>query len=264
MVTDRSPLYAWLQASLRAMSELPFAVTDLVERGCPDAETVRHLGELVLKAKSDPELLRRLAGVLGWPDAAARVRPAKRPEVRRGDFGEALACELLEVFDGYVVPVRKLRYQPDPEQTLHGTDIVAFRVAEDGGIEELHFLECKLSTIRKLTRGVEAHDQLAEDRDQGYADTLLFIGERLGETNRGLFEAFLAYLAGRDRKERGTYGIALVWDREVWDDETVVRVSEIDGLLEPLHVRVLQAGGLRALVEAVYQAVDLDVIDDDG
>jgi len=264
MVTDQSPLHVWLQASLRSASDLPFTVTDLVEHGSPDTETVGHLGHLVLKAKSDPKLLHRLASVLGWPDAAARLHPAKRPGVRRGDFGEALVCELLEVFDGYVVPVRKLRYQADPEQTLHGTDIVAFHMAEDGGIGELHFVECKLSTIRNLTRGVEAHRQLAEDRDQGYADTLAFIAERLWETDQDLFEAFLAYLADRDRKERGTYGIALVWDRDVWDDETVIRISEIDGLLEPLHVRVLQAGKLRALVEAAYGAIELDVIDDDG
>lgn len=112
-------------------------------------------------------------------------------------------CELLEIFDSYVVPIRKLRFQSDPEQTLHGTDIVAFRIAQDGTIDELHFLECKLSTIRNLARGVEAHNQLVDDRSQGYADTLAFLGERLGETHPALFQAFLAYLADRDRKEAG-------------------------------------------------------------
>jgi len=238
-------------------------VTDLVEQESPDAETVRYLGRLVLKAKSDPEVLRQLAGVLGWPDAAARLRPSRLPAIRRGDFGEAIACELLEVVDGYVVPVRKLRYQSDPEQTLHGTDIVAFRFADNGGIAELHFLECKLSTVRSLVRGVEAHNQLAEDRLRGYADTLLFLGERLSETDPALFASFMAYLRDRDRQERGTYGIALVWDRDAWDEETLTRVNEIDALLEPLHVRVLQAGELRALVEAAYKAIDHNVIDDD-
>jgi hypothetical protein len=261
-MTDPSPLHAWLEARLRDASELRFPVSDLVERCDPDADIVRHLGQLVLKAKSNPETLRRLTDVLGWPDAAARLRPSRREGIRRGDFGEAVTCELLEIFDRYVVPVRKLRYQSDPEQTLHGTDIVAFRITQDGAIEELHFLECKLSTIRNLVRGVEAHKQLADDRSQGYADTLAFLGERLGETHPELFEAFLAYLTDRDRKERGTYGVALVWDRDVWDDEALTRINEIEELLDPLHVRVLQAGGLRALVEAAYDAIGSDVIDD--
>jgi hypothetical protein len=262
MATNRSPLHAWLDAKLRSQSVLRFLVTDLSERCEVNAEIVHYLGLLVRKAKSDSELLRRMTDVLGWPDAAARVRPSKRSGVRRGDFGEALVCELLEVFDNYAVPIRKLRYQTDPEQTLHGTDIVGFGVGEDGGIQELHFLECKLSTVRALARGVEAHDQLAQDRAQGYADTLLFIGERLWETDRALFEKFEFYLAGRDREERGTYGIALVWDRDVWDDDTLIRINEVEDLLDPLYVRVLQTNKLRELVEAVYDAVELDVIDD--
>jgi hypothetical protein len=167
-MTDPSPLRVWLEARLRDASELRFPVSDLVERCEPDVDIVRHLGHLVLKAKSNPETLRRLTDVLGWPDAAARLRPSRREGIRRGDFGEALTCELLEIFDGYVVPVRKLRYQSDPEQTLHGTDIVAFRITQDGawyrGVQERYQGHIRAGGVDKDVDFVAVDDEELNQR----------------------------------------------------------------------------------------------------
>jgi hypothetical protein len=185
-----------------------------------------------------------------------------RKAVRRGDFGEAVGCEALEAFDGLRVPIRKLRYQTDPEQTLHGTDIVGFRMNDDDSVADLHFVECKLRTFRDLVVGVEAHDQLQEDRLAGYADTLMFLADRLAETEPPLLDAFEKYLAERDRAERGSYGIVLVYDVAPWDEDSLVRIEEIQDPLSPLHLRVLLATELADLVEKVYDSIDAEVIDD--
>jgi hypothetical protein len=74
-----------------------------------------------------------MARALGWQDALARLRRG-RESIRRGDFGEALACEILEAVDDLSVPIRKLRYQTDPEHTLHGTDVVGFQLRDDGSV----------------------------------------------------------------------------------------------------------------------------------
>lgn len=71
-------------------------------------------------------------------------------------------------------------------------------------MEDLHFLECKLRTFRDLTAGVEAHNQLLNDRLAGYADTLMFLADRLHETNPVLLEAFERYLGLEERAARPT------------------------------------------------------------
>ena len=157
-------LNAWLDFTTRTSKPFPFDVSDLAEHVVPDVDLVRALGQIVLRAKTDPAVLDRMAQVVGWGDATSRLRRSRRPGVRRGDFGEALACEALEVFESFSVPVRKLRYQMDPEQTLHGTDIVAFKLNGHDRVQDLHFVECKLRTFRNLPAGVEAHQQLVDDR----------------------------------------------------------------------------------------------------
>jgi hypothetical protein len=240
-----------------------FHATDHQELVEPDEEIIRHLGQVVLRTKTDPAFLERMGNAVGWPDASARLRRSTREAVRRGDFGEAIAAEALEEFGGFSIPVRKLRFQPDPEGTLHGTDVIAFRISTTGELEELHFVEVKLRTFRDLPRAVEAHDQLSTDRAKGYADSLMFVGERLWETDRAMFKAFEDYLLRRERPERGSYGIFLVWDTAAWDEDVLLRLDEVDPLLEPLEVRVMTARELKALVEAVYDTIGADV-DDDG
>jgi hypothetical protein len=253
-------LDAWLSGSARSPSPFHFDVSDFTESG-RDRGTLHGLGQMVVRAKTDPSVLERMADVVGWPDAAARLRRG-RVGIRRGDFGEALASELLEVFGNLRVPVRKLRYQTDPEQAMHGTDIVGFAIGKDGEIEDLHFVECKLRTYRNLPAGVEAHNQLAKDRAAGYADTLMFLADRLAETEPMLFDAFMSYLKGRARPERGTHGIVLVWELAEWDEDVLTRVNEVESLINPLHIRVVQLGKLATLVEEVYDAIGADVVDD--
>lgn len=262
MPDPRELLSSWLGHELRDPPPYVFSVTDLLEHTAPDHAVVAGLGEMVVRTKTDPDALQRMASALGWDDAMARLRRSKREGVRRGDFGEALACEVLEALDDLAVPIRKLRYQTDPEQTLHGTDVVGFSFESDGEIADLHFLECKLRTYRDLAVATNAHDQLATDKLAGYADTLEFIGERLYKENIELFEAFERYLAQRGRGDRGSYGIFLVCESDTWDEDMLVRLSEVAELLSPLHTRVVLAAEITTLVEHVYDSIGADVIDD--
>jgi hypothetical protein len=252
---------SWLHGVARKPSPYGFEVTDLAERTQPGPDVVAGLGEIMVVAKTRPEVLERMARALGWEDALARLRRGRKG-VRRGDFGEAIACEILEAVDLLSVPIRKLRYQTDPEHTLHGTDVVGFQLGNDGSLEDLHFLECKLRTFRDLTAGVKAHDQLSNDRLAGYADTLMFLADRLYETAPVLLEAFESYLGERDRPERGSYGIMLVWDSAGWDEDVLARVDEIDDRLSPLHTRIALVSELAPLIEKVYDSVGAQVVDD--
>ena len=253
-------LQGWLERVARAPSPYAFPVSDYRERNQVDDPIIRQLGAMMVRNKTEPAVLQEMADVLGWHDAAARIRPSTRKSIRRGDFGEALASELL-CLEGYHVPVRKLRYQVDPEQSLHGTDIVAFAL-DDGDVRDLHFVEGKLRTFKDLPAGVNAHDQLKHDRSAGYADTLMFIAERLRETDPPLYDAFRAYLRQRDQPRRGSSGIFLVWDGSVWDDDVLQRVHEVDDRIDPLDVRVVHVADLAAVIEAAYVTIDAEVFDD--
>lgn len=261
MADGHAVLTAWLGHVNRNPSPYSFEVTDLPEQVSPTPEIVAGLGEIFVRAKAKPEVLERMAQAVGWDDAMVRLRRGRKG-VRRGDFGEAVACETLEVFNGLRVPIRKLRYQLDPEQTLPGTDIVGFHLKDDGSIADLHFMECKLRTFRDLPVGVEAHDQLSEDRKAGYADTLMFLAERLDEVEPDLGHALENYLAERDREERGSYGVMLVSETAAWDEDVLDRIEEKENRLHPLHVRVLLAADLANLVERVYDSIGAEVIDD--
>lgn len=148
-------------------------VLSSVTPACGRPDLVDGLAQLLASNKADPRVTADLLNAAGWAPAIAALRKG-RVSVRRGDFGEALAAEAAEALDEMVVPVRKLRYQIDPNQTLPGSDVVAFVLDDDGGIDDLEFIESKYRTAPHLDLAVEAHDQLAADRDGGYATTLNF------------------------------------------------------------------------------------------
>jgi hypothetical protein len=255
-------LTEWLQHVPRVPSPYRFATSDVIEQWHGDDSISRLLGQMVARTKTDPAVLERMAHAVGWADALSRLRRSRLLGLRRGDVGEVLATEVIEAFEGYRVPIRKLRYQTDPEQALHGTDVVGFEVTSDGKVEALHFLECKLRTYRDLAAAVDAHTQLASDRLSGFADTLMFLADRLAETDPEFLQSYLDYLGERTRSERGTYGICLIWEAGLWDEDVLARLDELATLVSPLHARTIRVSDLAQLVEQAYAHIGVEVIDD--
>lgn len=258
------PLRDWLGAAERDPQRSErFETTDMREHTAPGEEMVRRLAELLIHSKTDEALLDRMAAAIGWEDASARLKHSKTSSLSRGDFGEAVTCQLLEDFDLFVVPIRKLRYQTDPDHSLGGTDIVGFRISEQGSIDELHFVECKLRTTADNAQAVEAHKQLADDRTEGFADVVMFLAERLNElADPALLDAYVAYLTDRAREDRGTYGIVLMYDVTAWRETVLDRLEELEVLVSPLHVRVVLIESLAALVDAAYAEIGAEAADD--
>lgn len=69
---------------------------------------------------------RQLASVL-TRNSDQRPRDAN---TRSGNFVEILACEFAKK-QGYDIPVMRLRYNPNPDQSMKGDDILGFQFAED-------------------------------------------------------------------------------------------------------------------------------------
>ena len=191
----------WLDIQDRAPDRV-YTVTDLSEQPERPLELVLYLAKLVSNSKIDPAHADRIAAALGPGAVRARLAPGGA-RVRRGEFGETLATAILEEIEGWTVPVPKLRYQIDPEQTQPGTDLLAIQI-EGAAIVSLHFAESKLRGVADNRAGVDAHDQLVDDQKKGFADILVFVLQRLLDTGSALAEPMEHY-SGRPRCRRRGY-----------------------------------------------------------
>jgi hypothetical protein len=239
-----------------------FVTSDFAPRLPLDEPQLDELANLVIDSIADRAVVQRMAELLGDDAALARLA-AGRTSVVRGDFGEVFAAACVEILEGWRVPVRKLRFKIDPEQTQPGTDIVAIRMNGDE-VDALEFIESKLRTGAGLHVAVEAHEQLRADLEKGFGDILEFTAERLAESQPATYEALLRYLERRDLDEESPdqFGIVLVWDRRMWDERVLDNLEDADPLVQPLHVRAAQFEELAYLVASVYARVGLEVLDD--
>ncbi len=228
-----------------------------------DRETlVGVLVDVLARAKSDPTVTAELLDAVGWTTAVADLRQG-RIAVRRGDFAEAIAAEACEDFDGRLVPVRKLRYQIDPNQTLPGADVVGLVMAdESSGIEDLEFVEVKYRTNPPANIAVDAHDQLADDRASGYATTIKFLANRLKESDPELYSDFLTFLSERDVKD-SWHTVAISFEATKWSEVIADNLDELEKHLPELWLRILPFENAVALIDEIYAELLWDVIEGD-
>lgn len=73
-----------------------------------------------------------LLAALGYPLTSQAMIGDQRPknaDTRRGHLAEILACEFTREQLGYEIPVHRLRYNPNPDQSMKGDDILGFQFA---------------------------------------------------------------------------------------------------------------------------------------
>ena len=113
-----------------------FKYTEFVEDETKRPEIESALAKLLYEYHThlpvDTNLLahlkyQRLASILA---GSFDQRPRDR-RTRSGNFIEILACELVKK-QGYDIPVLRLQFNPNPDQSMKGDDILGFRVARDG------------------------------------------------------------------------------------------------------------------------------------
>lgn len=111
---------------------------------------------------NDPEEYREIVAELGYEQAAQEFD--KRPhddKTRKGNFGEILASEYLRQVEDYDLPVYRLRWNTNPDTSMRGEDVLAFKLGNPDGIgREICVTEAKVLS-RYDKRAVEsAHKQL--------------------------------------------------------------------------------------------------------
>jgi hypothetical protein len=104
------------------------------------------LAETIFIHHNDPEELKTNLTKLGYLEAMEELdkRPHS-PTTRKANFGEILASEYLSQTQGYQIPVYRLRYNPNPESSMKGDDVLAFKFGDpDGKGKEIVVVEAKV------------------------------------------------------------------------------------------------------------------------
>ncbi|MCD2191464.1 Hachiman antiphage defense system protein HamA [Actinomycetospora soli] len=257
-------LNAWLEET-RAPTER-VVHTEITEQPRPD-DIHDLLAKMLMEGRANLELSRRLLRRLGWASAGARMGPSKTIQKRHGDFGEVLTIGLLRELRSTSVPIVKLRYYPDAEQTLHGTDVVGFVTSEqpDGSIiiERLVFVETKVRVSND--RGVlcNAHKQLSDDAAAGFVDTLEFLHQRLETEHPHLLGPYESYLSDRSDRALGDYQICLIINTDDWRQATMDDLLDEAEIVSPLTVDVVYVNDLRILIDGSWQSVRPELLGDE-
>lgn len=252
----------WLKPITRTDSNFSFKVTDLEETDSVPSPT--ELANLMNDAYWGAGYLANVAKRYRFEeirDKILRSRAETMPSVRRGDFGEAVTVEYLKTVEGYHIPVMKLRYKVGANQTLPGTDCIAFRFS-DGRLVKVAFVESKFRTAKAPAVAVEGTKQLQQDADSANSETLIFVARQLREKGDPLAELIEEYIFDRDA-ELDEFLLMILYEKAIWD-ERILENLEDEGLdLEPLHLYIAKITGLRQLTDAAFSKLDVEVVDDD-
>jgi hypothetical protein len=239
-----------------------FAVIDGDEVEHDTEELVNDIARRIMEAKTSRSYLEKYAPVLGWDFVAQRLAAGPQ-RVRRGDFGEVVACGWLEDYDLLVVPVKKLRSQFTPGQTLPITDAVAFRIV-NGAIEGAHFLEAKLRTKNVMLAEVaaNAYHQLASDRQTTFREILQYVHEQLHRDGNPLVNAGTDYLLRRVPSEDDSHDIVLIIEKEIWTEDIHAKLDAIAGVLPNCRVHGLRAKDVASLADEAFAKAGMELIDE--
>ena len=252
----------WLKPNPRADSDFSFEVTDLEETNSVPSPT--ELAKLMSDAYWGTDYLAEVAQRYGYEAVRDRFlssHASTRPSVRRGDFGEAVTVEYLKTVEDYLIPVMKLRYKISANQTLPGTDCIAFKLF-DGKLVKVAFVESKFRTSSDLAVAVEGTKQLQKDADSADSEILTFVARQLREMDDPLTELITAYIFDPDA-ELDEFLLMILYENTIWDERILENLEDENLDLEHLHVYIARITGLRELTDAAFSKLNVEVVDDD-
>ena len=109
-----------------------FTHYEFIEDDTKRPEIEDDLARLIYEYHTHSPINTHLLTQLKYPLLASALANDQRPherDIRSANFIEILACEFARK-QGYDVPVLRLRYNPNPDQSMKGDDILGFWFAE--------------------------------------------------------------------------------------------------------------------------------------
>lgn len=162
MTTDDDFVEEWLECGAPWSIYTRFRHMPLSECADKRDHVFEPLARTIFIHHNDPEEYKEIVAELGYEQAAREFD--KRPhddKTRKGNFGEILASEYLRQVDGYDLPVYRLRWNTNPDTSMRGEDILAFKLGKpDGTGREICVTEAKVLSRYDKRAIKSAHKQL--------------------------------------------------------------------------------------------------------
>lgn len=158
---------------------------------------VECLREMLIQHHVSPEAAererRRHAAMrrLGLEDVQSRMkRFPTNPSTQKGNIAEVVLAEYIAAANEVSLPVYRLRYNPNVEQSMKGDDVLAFDLDSDP--VRIIVGESKFRTISSKKAVTDIIEGLARSHKGGIPASLQFVADRLFETgNEDLGEQIL-------------------------------------------------------------------------
>lgn len=173
------------------------------KNGARDSIT-QALDACVVDHYDDTARLERWATALGLPNAASVLREVLPTESRAqsGHIGEVLLTESIpELFPGFIVPLKRLRWIDGRNMALRGEDFIGL----DNRGRQVKFLKAEAKSRARLSTDVvtEARQALKSNNGRPSAHAMLYLARRLDEIGRQDLSAIFLQYALRSPIEDG-------------------------------------------------------------
>jgi hypothetical protein len=162
MINDDDFIEEWLEYGTPRSTYTRFRHAPLSERADGRDHIFEPLAKTIFIHHNDPEEYKEIVAELGYEQAAQEFDKRPRDDkTRKGNFGEILASEYLRQVEGYDLPVYRLRWNTNPDTSMRGEDILAFKLGNpDGTGREICVTEAKVLSRYDKRVVKSAHKQL--------------------------------------------------------------------------------------------------------
>lgn len=215
----------------------------------------------------DPEFLTHAQQHLGWLslDKLIQGHYPTRLTLQRGSFGEVISTSIIEEFLGHVVPIRKLRFRILPNDSLHGTDVLAIQLNPQGRLASVLYVESKVRTTRSdqadLARA--AVEQLARDCNTEQPAIIVFAAKILFDKGSLLADALLWYLADRSSINIDSHHVVIVADIDHWRETDLECLEDEPLPLQHPTIHLVQVKSLGNRIDRVFALLQIEASSND-
>lgn len=236
----------WFNVDKRDPCSYKFVVEDITEINQPnlvdpDDPILDSFANFLLTAHADPDMIREECNILLEELNSLdlniiksyieqKILPAQETGVkglaRIGNFGEILSSHLLMSFQGFSLPIYKLRYREKQSWAMKLTDLCLINRDESLTKPLVCYGEVKTKSARyDANLGIAGHESLVKDDALEDPEILKFFCTILYNNNKYDEATFFSRLRlgkiGYDKQ----YHLFIVHEKTTWKDEILDRLN---------------------------------------
>ena len=182
--TGDHPLSVSLQAS-EVTTQTGVDHRELMENGNTDA-LLRYIVPAIQKHHISPDAMKRrhdLIATMKFANSPGYQSPYPQDlTTQKGNFAEIFLAEYLEATSEMQLPVYRLRYNTNPNQSMKGDDVLLFDL--DADPVRIIVGESKYRGVPDKQSVIDMVDGLMRSNKAGLPISLMFVADRLFEENK--------------------------------------------------------------------------------